>query len=122
MQIAHAVFAGFGGFFAAAKFGFVVDFAHKILGPLARGKGWPARNAARWRSIKVDESRERLARFGDEILLAHPGWLMAAKTEQPRSWLAARRRSMVTSLKPRAGTLAMRSRLMSSCGLMNVLR
>ena len=49
------------------------------------------------------------------------GFFMAAKTEPCRSWLAASRRSIVTSLKPRAGVLAMRSRLMSSCGLMKRL-
>ena len=42
------------------------------------------------------------------------GFFMAAKTGHLRSWLAASRRSMVTSLRPRAGTLAMRSRLTSS--------
>ena len=50
------------------------------------------------------------------------GFFIAANTEQFRSWLAPSSRSIVTSLKPRAGTLAMRSRLMSSCGLRNIFR
>ena len=50
------------------------------------------------------------------------GFFMTAKTGHLRSWLAPNNRSIVTSLKPRAGTLAMRSRLMSSCGLMKTLR
>ena len=47
---------------------------------------------------------------------------IALKTEQFRSWLAPSNRSIVTSLRPRAGTFAMRSRLMSSCGFTNVFR
>ena len=50
------------------------------------------------------------------------GFFIAAKTEHFRSWLAPSRRSIVTSLKPRAGTFAMRSRLMSSCGFRNIFR
>ena len=50
------------------------------------------------------------------------GFFITAKTEHLRSWLAPSSRSIVTSLNPRAGTLAMRSRLTSSFGLRNIFR
>ena len=42
------------------------------------------------------------------------GFFIAPKTEHLRSWLAASNRSIVTSLRPRAGTFAMRNKLTSS--------
>ena len=61
---------------------------------------------------------------GAFTLDANARWVftLEALPEPFRSWLACSSRSIVTSLKPRAGTLAIRSRLTSSFGFKSTLR
>ncbi len=98
------------GFFSrAAQVGDVADLLDEFFGPKLAGKG-PSWACSTWR-LSLDRARQRP---GCSCGYWAGNWsrtsvcFMAAKTEHCCAWLAARSRSIVTSLRPRAGTLAMR--------------
>ena len=124
-EVPDAVLGGFLILLGTAQLGEVADLFQEPVGERLQGVRVVREALGVQESARAfDEVRRKLSMLSRVLRLEggrHRRVLHDGEDGHLRSWLAPRRRSMVTSLSPRAGTLAMRSRLTSSFGLIRGL-